>query len=182
MTRSDAKPVLARRLDALADNPTLDRGVSALRAITERLPKSEQDASPTGSPIHPALVHFPIGGAFSAAVVDAAGLDTAATVLTAFTGLAALPTALTGLLSFAGEESQRGRRVAFAHASSAATGTTLTLASLAARAAGADRAARLLLWGGCGAYGLAGLLGGHLVYGLNQDADETADAEVGSDT
>lgn len=172
---------LSGRLDALGENPSLDRCVRTLDGLTVRAlaPDGVQQVlasvrAASDTPLHPALVHFPIGGAFSAAVVDAVGMGAAAGTLSAFTALTAVPTVVAGLADYSGIDDRPAKRLAAAHFAAAATGTSLVVASLTARLAGASGLARLLLWGGCAAYGAAGMLGGHLVYGgrPEEDADE----------
>lgn len=180
------QPDLARRIEALKDNPALDRGVDLLDAAAARLMDATgvrqafEAAEVTGSPLHPALVHLPIGGAISAAVTDLLGMRPAACALTGFTMITAAVSAAAGLHDYSEIEDRPARRLAFAHFASAITGSALITTSLVARAGGSRGAARLLLWGGCAAYGVAGLLGGHLVYGgsAEEDADESAPDET----
>nr|NLI49345.1 hypothetical protein [Propionibacterium sp.] len=172
-------------VDRLGENPSLDRCVQTVDGLSDRALAADavQQAlagaqAASGTPLHPALVHFPIGGAFSAAVVDAVGLGAAAGTLSAFTALTAVPTVVTGLADYTGIDDRPARRLAAAHFAAAATGTSLVVVSLAARLVGASGLARLLLWGGCAAYGAAGMLGGHLVYGDRPDAADGGDLDV----
>ena len=66
-----------------------------------------------------------------------------------------------------------------AGAAAAATGSSLAAASLVCRLGRKRGAARALLWGACAAYGAAGYLGGHLVYGSRAAEDvDLADAHA----
>ena len=166
----------------LGENPALDRCVATLDGLTARALGVDgvrqalaSAKAASGLPLHPALVHFPIGGAFSAAVVDALGMGAAAGTLSAFTALTAAPTVVAGLADYAAIEDRPTQRLAGAHFAAAATGTSLVVASLAFRLAGASGLARVLLWGGCAAYGAAGMLGGHLVYGEGAGSEEDDD-------
>lgn len=179
MEHTQQRPGLAGRLEDLAANPSLDRCVRTVDGLTERVlgaggVRQALAGAKAGSglPLHPALVHFPIGGAFSAAVVDLLGMGAAAGALSAFTAMTAAPTVVAGLADYAEIDERPAQRLAGAHFAAAATGTSLVVASLATRLAGASGWARVLLWGGCAAYGVAGMLGGHLVYGSRPDSDE----------
>ncbi len=168
--------------DKLGENPALDRCVRTLDGLTGRVLAADgvraalaTAKAASGLPLHPALVHFPIGGAFSAAVVDLLGMGAAAGALSAFTAVTAAPTVVAGLADYAEIDERPAQRLAGAHFAAAATGTSLVVASLGFRLAGASGLARVLLWGGCAAYGAAGMLGGHLVYGERADTPEDAD-------
>lgn len=174
MENSLAKPVVAEQLDQLAANPDLDRLADVITPYAEQAQELfggiAEGEGTTGTPLHPALVHFPIGGAFSAALLDLVGMRLGAGLVTAFTAASALPTAVTGLANYAEEaDDPQGRRIGAAHGAVAAAGTTLTVLSLLARFTGQRGFARTALWGACAAYAGAGLLGGHLVYGLEYD-------------
>lgn len=132
----------------------------------------------TGHPIHPALVHFPIGITVGAAALEVAGwgrFKSATTVLSGIAVTLAVPTAVTGLAEWTrGRPEPRQRRVGVLHASAASTGTTLALLSFVMRLLHAHGAARMFLFGAATAYAVAGFLGGDLVYGrgLVPGADE----------
>ena len=90
---ANRQPLPARLMRTLEDATALDRGVDFLEPAAEGLTADQnvKDAlrgeKYLGSPLHPALVHFPIGFAYAAAVVDLLGRFSrpGATVLTAAT-------------------------------------------------------------------------------------------------
>ncbi len=123
----------------------------------------------TGHPIHPAMVHFPIGITVAAAALEVVGSRqhrSSTTLLSGIAVAAAIPTAVTGLAEWArGRQETRQRRVGALHATAAEVGTTLASMSLFFRVRHADTAARWTLFAAAAAYGTAGFLGGDLVYG-----------------
>jgi len=123
----------------------------------------------TGHPIHPALVHFPIGITVAAAALELVGRKRHRSAVTLLSGIAvgvAIPTAATGLAEWAkGRKDNRRRRVGALHAVAAEAGTTLASMSLMFRLRHKDTAAGWLLFAAAAAYGTAGFLGGDLVYG-----------------
>lgn len=123
----------------------------------------------TGHPIHPALVHFPIGITVAAAALELVSSQRNRSAVTTLSGLAvgaAVPTAVTGLAEWArGRRDMRQRRVGALHALAAELGTALASLSLVCRLLNAHTTARWTLFGAVMAYGTAGFLGGDLVYG-----------------
>ncbi|WP_374928291.1 DUF2231 domain-containing protein [Kytococcus sedentarius] len=119
-----------------------------------------------GHPVHPLLVHVPLGGWVMAAVVDhlgGPGSEDAADLLV-LTGIVGyVPAAATGAHDWS---STRGgaTRVGLAHAGLNAVGLALHIGSLAARRSGARPVGIALSTVGLGAVGVAGYLGGHLAY------------------
>ncbi len=129
----------------------------------------------TGHPLHPSLVHLPIGVTVAAAALELAGSvrhRSAVTLLTGISATAAIPTAVTGMAEWTRRrQSMRQRRVGALHALAAEAGTTLALLSWVLKVRNADAAARWMLFGAVAAYGTAGFLGGDLVYGRDAAAD-----------
>lgn len=156
---------IARVLDIPADKLLADETVSAI--LTGQ--------SGTGHPLHPGLVHLPIGGAAAAVALEVAGvgrLRAASTLVTGFTVLTALPSAAAGLADWSqARDSRRVRRLGAVHAAVAATGTTLSVLSLLARVRGRHGSARLFVFGAAGGYTVAGFLGGDLVHGEPDSPD-----------
>lgn len=186
---TNKKPPLEQALNGLAFLDALDAPAAKLRDVVAQVtaplggPSTLEGAQITGSPLHPALVHVPIGGVFAAALLDACGEEEAAAIATALAAACALPTAITGLASYAASASSTaGRRVLTAHAGVATIGTTLSLLSLAGRLTRHRGVAALALAGACAAYAAAGMIGGHAVYGdLPTDA-EASSAQLNDDT
>lgn len=138
----------------------------------------------TGHPIHPALVHFPIGLTVAAAVLEVLGRQRHRPAITLLSGIAvsvAIPTAVTGLAEWArGRQDKRQRRVGALHAVAAEAGTTLASMSLVFRLRHAHTAARWMLFAATAAYTTAGFLGGDLVYGRDL-APQGTDPDDGMD-
>ncbi len=159
----------------LSRKPIVERLARALDPVGDELESHREiydtltGESLTGHPLHPALVHFPIGITMAATALEVAGwgrFRSATTVLCGITVAVAVPTAVTGLAEWTrGRKEPRQRRVGVLHAAAAATGTTLSLLSFVFRLTRAHGAARVFLFGAAVAYGAAGFLGGDLVYG-----------------
>lgn len=150
-------------LDAVADG--LGRGASHLREKPALMHVLQGSA--IGHPLHPALVHFPIGFAAAALVADLVGgreAEGATKALTRLTFLSAVPAALTGLADADRVHGERPRRLVAAHATANTKGTALAFLSCLARTGGRRGLARLLLGGSLAAYSVGGFLGGSLVF------------------
>lgn len=162
---------------AVEEATALDAPADALSAAAEALTANEAVAgvltgAATGLPLHPALVHFPIGFAYAALAVDLLGgreSGRAVMILSRLTWLAALPAAASGLASYAGLEAEAPRRVGALHAVANSSGTALAFTSCLSRTLGHRGLARVLLAGSAAAYGFGGFLGGHLTYGGRAD-------------
>ncbi|MEO7587138.1 MAG: DUF2231 domain-containing protein [Arachnia sp.] len=160
---------------SLAKQPAVEGIAAALDPVADGLEGHRElydtltGESLTGHPIHPALVHFPIGVTMAAAALEVVGwgrFAAATTILTGITVATAVPTAVTGIAEWTrGRPDHRQRRVGALHAAAAATGTTLATLSLVSRLTGRHGIGRALLFGAAGAYGAAGFIGGDLVYG-----------------
>ncbi|MGV8845597.1 DUF2231 domain-containing protein [Tessaracoccus sp.] len=167
--------VINESLTRLADQPIAETIAAALDPAADAIEDHRElydtltGESITGHPIHPALVHMPIGITMAAVALDAVGMGrfrTSTTILTGLTVTLAIPTALTGLAEWTrGRRDGRQRRVGAIHAAAASTGTTFAALSFVMRLVGAHGAGRVVLLGAAGAYALAGFVGGDLVYG-----------------
>lgn len=174
----NSTPILAKAAEFFEDAEALDAPADLLREAARKLTanptaKAMLTGQASGSPLHPALVHLPIGAAISALVVDLLGgehLDEAVQLLTGLTVAAALPTAVTGLADYADKYGAGVRRLGVAHAVANLAGTKLLAASWLVRRRGGRLGARALLLAGVSAYGLGGMLGGHIVHARNQPA------------
>lgn len=150
-------------LDGVAD--ALGRSASHLREQPS-LMHALQGAG-LGHPLHPALVHFPIGFGAAALVSDLVGGRSGEKVtkaLTRLTFLSAVPAALTGVADADRVHGERPRRLVAAHAAANSKGTALAFLSCLARTRGHRGLARLLLLGSVASYSVGGFLGGTLVF------------------
>lgn len=170
-------PVLQKFVESVEDLEGLDAVASALRGLAETVTGSDAErrlltGEAIGTPLHPALVHLPLGAAISALVVDLMGEehDRVAGWLTGLVVASAVPTSAAGLADYATKFGSRARRLGAAHMVLMATGTTLTAASWLGRTLGGRASARVLLVAALAAYGTGGMLGGHLVH----DVEDTA--------
>jgi nitrite reductase/ring-hydroxylating ferredoxin subunit/uncharacterized membrane protein len=154
----------AERLDPISDR---------LQHLVGGLPRAVRDLLHgvwLGHPLHPAMVHAPVGAWLSAAILDAMpGQRRAATTLLAAGTVAAVPTAMAGWNDWASLEKDQ-RRTGLVHALANATALALFAGSLVARARGRD--GRALSYAALGLAGAGAYLGGHLSYrqgaGVNQ--------------
>jgi len=126
-----------------------------------------------GHALHPVLSDLPIGFWVSVPVLDIAGDDTGATVLTAAGCIAAVGTAVTGAADWTVTDG-RERRLGLLHGLANAAGTALQLGALGARLGGGRRAGRWLSLAGLGVSSAAAYLGGELVFGRGLMVDHTA--------
>lgn len=119
-----------------------------------------------GHPVHPIVVHVPLGGWVMAGVLDHLGgpeQEDAADLLV-LTGIVGyLPAALTGAHDW-GRTTGPATRVGLVHAALNAVGLGFHVASLVARRTGHRPLGLGLSAVGLGAVGAGGYLGGHLTY------------------
>jgi len=125
-----------------------------------------------GHPLHPALTDLPIGFWTSAMLVDFLGgkrSKRAATLLVASGIASAVPTAMAGAHDFTGLD-PKAKRVGLVHAAANSAGLLLYIASLFNRMRG--RRGRGIYLGvlGAAAATVGGYLGGHLVFGADNEA------------
>ncbi|MEV6491262.1 Rieske 2Fe-2S domain-containing protein [Actinoplanes sp. NPDC051633] len=159
----------------------------SLDTISDRLQKIITGASPQvvknflhgtwlGHPLHPVLIHAPIGAFLSAAVLDAIpGQDKAAGTLITV-GAAASPVTIAAGWTDWSQLSAAERRVGLVHAATNAVAVGLFVASLSARASGRTARGKALSYAGMSLMGAGAYLGGHLTYsqaaGVNQAAPD----------
>ena len=117
-----------------------------------------------GHPLHPVLVHLPIGSFMSAAVLDALpGQERAATTLIAVGTVGATPAIAAGLVDWS-SLSREQRRVGLVHAAANTVALGLYAGSLAARLSGKRGLGKILGYAGLSVAGAGAYLGGHLSY------------------
>lgn len=116
-----------------------------------------------GHPLHPVLIHLPVGGFLIAALTDpfAPAVGTVAILLGV---IGAVPAALAGLADWHVYDSPALRRLGIAHALLNTVGLTFYVLSLLSRGAGAVGFGVLLAYLGFLAVAASGYLGGVLVY------------------
>lgn len=122
-----------------------------------------------GHPLHPVLVHLPLGGWIAAAVLDywpSGNADTAkaADLALLLATVGAVPTLATGWTEWTAL-SRQPRRTGLVHGLLEESAVLLNAASLVARKKGKRGLGKVLSGVGLGAALAGGLLGGELVYG-----------------
>jgi nitrite reductase/ring-hydroxylating ferredoxin subunit len=125
-----------------------------------------------GHPLHPALIHAPVGAWISAAVLDLVpGQEKAATTLVATGTASAVPAAVVGWNDWAALDAEQ-RRTGLVHALCNAAAVGLYGGSLVSRLRGKHARGRMFGFLGLGMAGVGAYLGGHLAYrqgaGVNQ--------------
>lgn len=163
----------ARFLDAPGDKLQ-----AAVSAATRPRPVSDLlHGAWLGHPLHPVLVHLPIGSFLSAALFDLLpGGERAATTMVAAGTAGAVPAMAAGWTDWSQMSPER-RRVGLAHAALNGVAVGLYAGSLVARLRGRTGLGKILAYAGLSAAGAGAYLGGHLSYaqagGVNQAAPET---------
>jgi nitrite reductase/ring-hydroxylating ferredoxin subunit/uncharacterized membrane protein len=161
-----AAPVPA--LDRLGEWGRLDPLIGPLQSAVRGLPlgpaRDVLRGRPLGHPLHPALVHVPIGAWASAALLDAVpGSDRQSRVLVGAGVLAAVPAAAAGWADWA-EQHEQQMRTGLVHAIGNTLAVGLYAGSWVARGRGKEWWGRALGYAGLGAVGAAAAVGGHLAY------------------
>jgi len=162
----------ARSLDAISDR--LQKIINA--GVRPRAVKDLLHGTWLGHPLHPVLIHAPIGSFLSAAVLDAVpGQGRAATTMIT-AGVVASPATIAAGWTDWSELAADQRRVGLVHAATNAVAVGFYIASLSARASGNKARGKALAYAGASLLGAGAYLGGHLTYtqaaGVNQAAPE----------
>ena len=174
-------------LDRVADAAALDKVIDpARRAVQTALPqpiKNLLHGTWLGHPVHPVLVHVPVGAWLSAGVLDLVPpFRPAATVLIG-TGVAtAFPASLSGAADWS-EQDAGVRRLGALHAVMNAAALGLYVGSLAARKRGRGSLGLVLSYAGLGVATGSAAVGGHMSYALSSGASHatTAARALGQD-
>jgi nitrite reductase/ring-hydroxylating ferredoxin subunit/uncharacterized membrane protein len=167
-------------LDRLADVPTFDKGIDPARQVVQKaLPTALKDVlhgTWLGHPLHPVLIHVPVGSWVSAGMLDLVPrLRPAATVLIG-TGIAgSVPAALSGAADWS-EQGTGVRRLGALHASLNVAALGFYVGSLAARRRGRDGLGLLLSYTGLGIATGSAAVGGHMSYAQSSGASHAATA------
>jgi nitrite reductase/ring-hydroxylating ferredoxin subunit len=168
-------------LDRVADAPALDKVIEpARRAVQAALrPRAVRDllnGTWLGHPLHPVLVHVPVGSWLSAGVLDLIPpLRPAAAVLIGAGVAGAVPASLAGAADWS--EADIGvRRLGALHAAANTAALGLYVGSLMARSRGNGGLGRALAYAGLGVAGGSAAIGGHMSYAESAGVSHSATA------
>jgi nitrite reductase/ring-hydroxylating ferredoxin subunit len=168
-------------LDRIADARTFDRVLEPAQRVVAAVlkPQALKDllhGSWLGHPVHPVLVHVPVGTWLSAGVLDLfPPLRPASTLLIGTGVAAAVPAAATGAADWA-EQEIGVRRLGVLHASLNTVALGLYLGSLAARRGGRGTLGLFLSYAGLGVATGSAAVGGHMSYAQASGASHAATA------
>jgi nitrite reductase/ring-hydroxylating ferredoxin subunit/uncharacterized membrane protein len=170
-------------LDRVADAAALDRVIDpARRAVDTALPRRLKDVLNgrwLGHPLHPVLVHVPVGAWLSAGVLDLVpSMRPGATLLIGTGVVGAVPATLTGAADWS-EQSLGVRRLGALHAAANTMALGLYVGSLIARGRGRAGLGRALAYAGLGVAGGSAAIGGHMSYAQSSGASHAATAADG---
>jgi nitrite reductase/ring-hydroxylating ferredoxin subunit len=126
-----------------------------------------------GHALHPALSDLPLGFWAAVPVLDLAGDDAGATVMTGAGCVASALTAATGVADWTVTDG-REKRLGLLHGLANSAGLALQLGALGARLAGRRGAGRTLSLAGLAVGTAAAFVGGELVFGRGLMVDHTA--------
>ncbi|MCA1220567.1 Rieske (2Fe-2S) protein [Streptomyces sp. 8L] len=166
-----------RALDRLAEWERLDPLIGPVRKAVRALPlgrgRDVLQGRHLGHPLHPALVHTPLGAWLSAAVLDAVpGSSRQSRALVGAGVLAAVPTAAAGWADWA-EQHEQQMRTGLVHAAGNTLAVGLYAGSWVARGRGRTGWGRALAYAGLAVVGTAAAIGGHLAYRQAAGANKT---------
>jgi nitrite reductase/ring-hydroxylating ferredoxin subunit len=155
-------------LDRVADAEALDKVIGpARRAVQAALPQPVKNllhGTWLGHPVHPVLVHVPVGTWLSAGLLDLVPpLRPAAGVLIGTGVAAAVPAALSGAADWS-EQDTGVRRLGALHASLNTVALGLYVGALAARHRGRGSLGLALSYAGLGVATGSAAIGGHMSY------------------
>lgn len=154
---------------------------AAGKATDAKPVKNALSGSWMGHPIHPLVVHGPIGAWGAAAFLDLTGSDDdAARRLVGAGVLAAVPAALTGASDWSTLHEEK-QRLGFVHAAANGAATTLQATSWVVRARGHRKSGVTLSMAAMGLTAAGGYLGGHLSYSHGVGVNRTAFEATGED-
>jgi nitrite reductase/ring-hydroxylating ferredoxin subunit len=155
-------------LDRVADAAALDKVLDpARRAVQAALPQPVKNllhGTWLGHPVHPVVVHVPVGAWVSAGVLDLIpAFRPAATALIGTGVAAAVPASLSGAADWS-EQDAGVRRLGALHAALNTAALGLYLGSLAARKRGRGSLGLALSYAGLGVATGSAAIGGHMSY------------------
>ncbi|GHF41242.1 putative membrane protein [Deinococcus metalli] len=162
--------------DAVSNHDALETAADALQTLLKGAEAVVPDAvldllhgESVGHPVHPLLVHLPLGGWVIAAVLDhlpaksPGANDHAADVALTLGTLGAVPTIATGWLDWSNTRGE-ARRTGLIHGALNETAFLLNVGSLVARRRGRRGLGKALSGAALGLAVAGGFLGGELVY------------------
>jgi nitrite reductase/ring-hydroxylating ferredoxin subunit len=168
-------------LDRVADSPAFDKVIEPVRRAVQGAlrPQAVNDflhGTWLGHPLHPVLVHVPVGSWVSAGLLDLIPpLRPAATVLIGAGVAGAVPASLAGAADWA--EADIGvRRLGALHAAANTAALGLYVGSLMARGRGRGSLGRVLAYAGLGVAGGSAAIGGHMSYAQSAGVSHSASA------
>jgi nitrite reductase/ring-hydroxylating ferredoxin subunit len=166
-------------LDRLADVTAFDKVIEPARRVVQAAPQGVKDllhGTWLGHPLHPVLVHVPVGTWLSAGVLDVVPpLRPAATVLIGTGVAAAVPASLAGAADWS-EQEIGVRRLGALHAAANTAALGLYVGSLIARGAGRGGMGRALSYAGLGVASGSAAIGGHMSYAQASGASHAVTA------
>ncbi|MFF5924062.1 DUF2231 domain-containing protein [Streptomyces flavochromogenes] len=159
---------MPRTMDRLERAAALDGAADRMRSVVRAAPlgrgRDVLRGRWLGHPVHPLLVHVPIGAWLSAAVLDLLpGQRRAARTLVGVGLVGVAPAAVSGWVDWAELDLPR-RRLGLAHAATNVAAVALYAASFAARGGNHTGLGRALGFAGLLAVGATGAIGGHLAH------------------
>ncbi len=167
-------------LDRVADAPTFDKVLEpGRRAVQAALPQPLRNflhGTWLGHPLHPVMMHVPVGAWMSAGVLDLVpSLRPAGTVLIGTGVAAAVPTALSGAADWS-EQGVGVQRLGVLHAAANTVALGLYAGALVARAKGRTTLGLLLSYAGLGMATGSAAIGGHMSYSQSSAVSHAAPA------
>ena len=165
-------------LDRVADAAALDKVIDpARRAVQAGFPQPLKDllhGTWLGHPLHPVLVHVPVGAWVSAGLLDLFPPFRPAATLLIGTGVAAaVPASLSGAADWS-EQDAGVRRLGALHAAANTAAVALYVGSLAARKRGNGALGVVLAYAGLGVASGSAAVGGHMSYAHSSGASHAA--------
>ena len=167
-------------LDRVADAAALDKVIEpARRAVQAALPQPVKNllhGTWLGHPVHPVMVHIPVGAWVSAGLLDLVpSFRPAATALIGTGVAAAVPASLSGAADWS-EQDAGVRRLGALHAVLNAAALGLYVGSLAARKRGQGGLGLALSYAGLGVASGSAAVGGHMSYALSSGVSHATTA------
>jgi nitrite reductase/ring-hydroxylating ferredoxin subunit len=167
-------------LDRVADAAALDKVIDPVRnAVRRALPQPVKNllhGTWLGHPVHPVMVHIPVGAWLSAGLLDLVPPFRPAATLLIGTGVAsAVPASLSGAADWS-EQDSGVRRLGALHAALNTAALALYAGSLVARKRGRTPLGLALSYAGLGVATGSAAIGGHMSYAQSSGASHATTA------